>query len=276
MLTNDRANRTRPSRRAVTAAGVATLAFSLIISIAPAIAASPGNAGTVKIHDATTDQEASEQGNEPWVCEFWVGFSSTDSDQAGTWQILSWQPTGDGSVAEAGNYDTSGDGVDATDTMTLPDGHYRLEWQAADTNNAKHKTFWVACDSAPSSDEATPTDEAAPSNEATPTDEAAPSNEATPSDQSTPSDEAVPSNEAAPGAGNSGQTPESQVKGGNPESGVGPGATGSNHAPAQGGESFLPDTAIPVSQSGVLAAIGVLLIIAAHAGTRRERQLPTA
>jgi hypothetical protein len=38
----------------------------------------------------------------------------------------------------------------------------------------------------------------------------------------------------------------------------------------------LPDTAIPVSQSGVLATIGVLLITAAHAGTRRERDLPPA
>jgi hypothetical protein len=31
-----------------------------------------------------------------------------------------------------------------------------------------------------------------------------------------------------------------------------------------------------VNQSGVLAAIGLLLIIAALAGTRRTRQLPTA
>jgi hypothetical protein len=28
--------------------------------------------------------------------------------------------------------------------------------------------------------------------------------------------------------------------------------------------------------SGILAAIGVLLIVVAHAGTRRERTLPTA
>jgi len=43
-----------------------------------------------------------------------------------------------------------------------------------------------------------------------------------------------------------------------------------------GGSDFLPDTAIPVTESGVLATIGLLLILAAHAGSRRERQLPAA
>jgi hypothetical protein len=38
----------------------------------------------------------------------------------------------------------------------------------------------------------------------------------------------------------------------------------------------LPDTATPYTESGVLAAIGVLLILAAHAGNRRQRQLPAA
>ena len=53
------------------AAGVATIAFSLVVSIAPAMAAKGGNAdgnsgngnaGVVKIHDATTDLEAGEHG----------------------------------------------------------------------------------------------------------------------------------------------------------------------------------------------------------------------
>jgi len=41
---------------------------------------------------------------------------------------------------------------------------------------------------------------------------------------------------------------------------------------AKGGN---PDASIPVQPSGVLATIGVLLIIAAHMGTRRARSLPT-
>jgi hypothetical protein len=39
---------------------------------------------------------------------------------------------------------------------------------------------------------------------------------------------------------------------------------------------MLPDTSMPIGESGVLATIGLLLILAAHAGTRRERQLPAA
>ncbi len=38
----------------------------------------------------------------------------------------------------------------------------------------------------------------------------------------------------------------------------------------------LPDTAVPGPESGALATIGLLLIVAAHTGTRRKRQLPVA
>ena len=43
--------------------------------------------------------------------------------------------------------DTSGDGVDATGTLSFGNGHYRLDW-AANGSNAKQKTFWVACEAA--------------------------------------------------------------------------------------------------------------------------------
>src|SRR4029079_11577060 len=109
----DRAQR-HNSRRALMAAGVATIAFSLVVSIAPAMAARPGNVTTVKIHDAATALEAAEQGNEPHVCELWVGFYASDDADTGTWQVLSWPPTGDGSIVASGTYDTSPDGVDAS------------------------------------------------------------------------------------------------------------------------------------------------------------------
>lgn len=47
-------------------------------------------------------------------------------------------------------------------------------------------------------------------------------------------------------------------------------------APAVGGATELPDTSLPARSSGVLATIGVLLIIAAHVGARRTRSLPAA
>ena len=48
----------------------------------------------------------------------------------------------------------------------------------------------------------------------------------------------------------------------------------SDRTPA--GMNEIPDTALPIQPSGVLATIGVLLIIAAHMGTRRSRSLPAA
>jgi hypothetical protein len=306
MNTTDRANRTL-SRRTLTAAGITTLAFSLIVSIGPALAAPGGNgngngnanAGTVKIHDADTSTEAT--GNDPYVCAFWIGFSS-DSGEAGVWQVLGVPPTGDGSVAASGAYDTNGDGFEATAVLTLPNGHYRLDW-TANGANAKHKTFWVACEDEGSSDEVAPSDDAAPSDASSPSEESTPSDEeadpeggassedeipsedeapsqdeapsedeAPASDSEQPSDESTPDNGADEHAGDPGasQQPEGQVKSGTSRDGES-GGTGSG----------IPDTAtaadvVNTGLSGILAAIGVLLIVVAHAGTRRERTLPTA
>jgi hypothetical protein len=291
---NDRARRTAPSRRALKVAGVATLAFSLVISIAPALvlaapgiggsggtcgnggsggAGGGGNAGTVKVHDATTNLEAGETANEPWVCSFWIGFYTTDTPQTGAWQVVSWPPTGDQSVVATGDYDTSGDGVDTTVVFSLAEGHYRLEWEAAANMTSKHKTFWVACE--PEDELVDPSNDPAASDEESPSVASSPSGEASPSqDESQPSDEALPSNgeESAPA------DPEQEVQAGNPEQGSHPGTSGGHQAPAQDGPSALPDTATSTStkQSGVLATIGVLLILAAHAGTRRQRTLPSA
>jgi hypothetical protein len=333
MTTNDRGNRS-PSRRALTVAGVATIAFSLIVSIGPAMAAAGGNgnsngnggnAGTVKIHDASTSLEAGLVGNEPQVCTFWVGFYS-DGGEVGTWEMHNRPPTGNGALMSSGSYDTSGDGVDATSTLVFPDGHYSLDWEA-NGSNAKQKTFWVACDEetsgtdaspsedpAPTDSESTPSDESTPSGESTPSDEAAPSgDETTPSDESTPSDEAVPSGDETTPSGDeqstpsdeettpsddetvpsddeqpaptdeepgNEQTPEQEVKAGNPD--TDPQPVDGSVAGAGSGPS-IPDTAMPGPAipgngglSAILVAIGLLLIVIAHAGTRRERELPTA
>jgi hypothetical protein len=288
-----------PTRRALSITGIATLALSLALSIGPAFGANP-NSGTVKVHDASTGQEASTQGNEPWVCSFWVTFTTTGDAESGTWQLLSWPPTGDGTVIEFGAYDTSVTGSASTPTLSPSAGHYRFEWQVTGDSNSKNKTLWVAddCgatastptptasptdevaptdDSSPSqaaspSDEPTPTPTASPTDEVAPTDDSSPSQAASPSDEPTPTDEvAAPSLEPA---ASSEPTPEQEVQHGNPPSGSPEdGVTG----PATGtGTHTLPDTSVSVSESGVLAAIGVMLIIAAHVGTRRKRSLPTA
>ncbi|HEX5578567.1 MAG TPA: hypothetical protein VFY43_02760, partial [Candidatus Limnocylindria bacterium] len=203
MFRRDRAQRPAP-RRAMLLAGVATIAFSLVLSIAPAMAAKGGNAGVAKIHDASTGLEAEEQANEAWVCTFWVGFYASNPAETGSWQILSWPPTGDGTVLVSGTYDTSDDGVDATADQSLGEGHYRLVWQTDGDNNEKHKAFWVEC--ADPEEESEPTQEAAPTDQPTPTEEAAPTDQATPTEEAAPTGEPTPTEEATP-------TPEAEPSG---------------------------------------------------------------
>jgi hypothetical protein len=329
-----RAKDLSPSRRALLAAGIATLSISLLLSIAPVLAAKGGsssnaNSGTIKIHDATTDQETAENDNDPHVCSFWVGFHATDPYEAGSWQLLSWAPTGDGSIVDSGDYDTTGDGDDATGVLNPAPGHYRFDWQPVG-GNAKHKTLWVddTCgtdetppsdeetppsdeetppsqeETPPSDEEAPPTDEEAPpsqdeappsQDEAPPTDEEAPPSdeeappsdeEAPPSDEEAPpsqdeapptdeeapptDEEAPPSDEEAPPSDEEAppsdeEAPPSEPPTTAPEGAVEAGTSG------QHGGSSLPDTAIPLESTGMLAALGLLMIVAAHAGTKRRQ-----
>ncbi|HET6380198.1 MAG TPA: hypothetical protein VFH63_04075 [candidate division Zixibacteria bacterium] len=375
MTNTDRGTPMTPTRRVLTVAGVATIAFSLVLSIAPVLAApgngngstgngsENGNSGTVKVHLAATGEEA--VGNDPQVCDFWVGFYASDPYEAGTWQLISWSPNVDpapGTVVAFGSYDTTGDGEDVTGVLSPAPGHYRFEWLADGENSAKTKTLWVldSCgadenptgpsDPAEPTDGSQPSDEAGPSDPAQPTDGSQPSDPAEPTDGSQPSDQAGPTDEAQPtdAAGptdgsqpsdqaeptdgpqpsdpaeptdgpqpsdEAGPTDEAQptdgaeptdgpqpseeqeVNNGNPspapdptqevaepESGIkagnptpAPARNPTNESGIQDGTPpMLPDTAVPVTESGVLATIGLLLIIAAQAGARRERSLPTA
>ena len=113
-----------PTRRALLGAGTATLALSLALSIAPAWAKS-SNSGSVKIRDASSGQLLSDTSNDPHVCAFVVVFDY-DPATSGTWDILSWAPTGDGSQVAGGTWSAVGAGQ--TDVMTLEAGHYRLDY----------------------------------------------------------------------------------------------------------------------------------------------------
>jgi len=355
MTQSHRAREMTPTRRALLAAGVATLAVSLVLSIAPVIAANGngnsgsngnsgggnggGNGGTVKVHDATTGQETDPNDNDPHVCTFWVAFYASEPFETGTWQLLSWAPTGDGSTVASGAYDTTGDGLDATETLSPDPGHFRFEWAAAGSNTSKNKTLWVDdCgtdeetppfeEETPPSDEETPPfdEETPPSDEETPPsdEETPPSQEVvSPSDEETPpsfeetpatDEETPPSDEETPATDeevppsedvtppsdeetppSDGETPpvdeevppsedvtppSEEEAPASPEEGEGdvlpgiPAPRDLGTAPeadvAAGGATTLPDTAVSLESSGVLAALGLLLIVAAHAGTRRR------
>jgi hypothetical protein len=299
-----------PTRRALLAAGVATIAVSMVLSIAPVIAANGngnngnsgnggGNAGTIKVYDATTGQETLDSGTDPHVCGFWVAFYAPDPFESGTWQLLSWAPTGDGSIVSSGTYDTTGDGLDATATLDPDPGHYRFEWASVGSNTSKHKTLWVdetcGTDEVPPADEETPPgdeefpseDETPPSEDETPPseDETPPSNDETPllEEETTPTDEETPptADETSPSQNNvppsqdeappsQDQPGESGILAGNPSTPVVENPAPEAAVAAGPVTTTLPDTSIPIGSSGVLAALGLLLVVAAHAGTRRR------
>jgi len=110
----------------------------------------PGNNGTVKIHEGAGEPSA-EVRNEPHVCTFHLHFFFSDPEQAGTWEIQKWAPGSKGTVVLAGTYDTAGDGEDRqpeTGAYGLPNGHYKLFWDG-DLDTGKHdkmKVFWVDCE----------------------------------------------------------------------------------------------------------------------------------
>ena len=149
----------------------------MLLSVAPVLGANGGNgngsngsssgggahgtSGNVKVHNAGTGAETSGSDNEPHVCSFWLGFTFDAPYEAGTWVVVSWAPTGDGSTVASGLYDTAGDGIDSSSVIDLTAGHYRVEWSATGATSSKKKTFWVdaTCgEQAPVEDPAPPTD----------------------------------------------------------------------------------------------------------------------
>jgi hypothetical protein len=247
----------------VAVTGAAVFGLSLLMSVGPALGANNGSngngsngggngtSGNMKVHDAATGVE-SGSGNEPHVCDFWLSFSLDAPFEAGTWVMVSWAPTGDGSTVASGVYDTSGDGIDSSGIMELPPGHYRVEWAATGATVSSRKTFWVdsECD-----ETVTPVDEPLVEEPASPTEEesdaedpASPVEEAAlPADESpteeSPAEEAALVDEESP-------VEESVLAGGG--SWAGDPGTPSDESPAED-SIVLPDD--PGAQSDESAAV---------------------
>ncbi len=132
---------------------------------------SPGNNGTVKIHDADTAVE--DMRNEPHVCRFYVDGFKFDNSSSGQWWIESWPPTGNRTEVHREAWTANGQGDWHSGVQTLPDGHYKLyakQQNEATPGGNKQKVFWVECSVTPA---ATPTPAAiqtgTPNANATPT-----------------------------------------------------------------------------------------------------------
>jgi hypothetical protein len=310
--TPDRLASSRRFRAPLAAVGAAVLSLSMLLSVAPALgAANTGNgggnssapagngtSGNVKVHDAGTGVETSGTDNEPHVCSFWLGFTFDAPFEAGTWVVVSWAPTGDGSIVASGVYDTAGDGVDSSSVIEVAAGHYRVEWAATGATSSKKKTFWVdaSCE-APGSpaeeesqaeepvpatdDPGSPAEEESQAEEpvpatddpGSPAEEESQAEEAVTEEETAPSDEPLVEDVAAPMDVANDEKPAQAVDPGSIETGTPPdqeelGATGSPDEPT------MSDTAVPAVpvESGLPATIGLLVLVVLHASLRRDRR----
>ncbi|MFF7778531.1 LPXTG cell wall anchor domain-containing protein [Streptomyces tanashiensis] len=127
------------------AALVAAMAGSVIL--APTAFASPGDNGTVKIHDSKTGEEV--KANEPKVCEFYLDAFNFDATQKATWHIEAWANNDQdkGTEVKNGAITLDAEGHGRTEDMTLADGQYKLFWNFdGEHGKAKHKVFKVECE----------------------------------------------------------------------------------------------------------------------------------
>jgi LPXTG-motif cell wall-anchored protein len=127
-------------------AGAVCAAASAALLLAPAAHATPpGDNGTVKIHDAATDEELRR--NEPHVCAFYLDAFGFDGGQRVDWRIEAIPPSENrGETVESGSLTLDGAGHGRTADLSLPDGHYKLFWTfEGEKGAAKHKVFWSDC-----------------------------------------------------------------------------------------------------------------------------------
>ena len=134
---------------------LAATSAAVLFASQAAFATTPGDNGTVKVHDSTTP--VTDIQNDPQdVCEFYLDGFGFDGAQSVTWQINSWPGTGNGTEVLNGTLamDASGNGY--TPDYSLPNGHYKLFWNFTGENGAaKQKVFWVKCP-APTPSSSTP------------------------------------------------------------------------------------------------------------------------
>jgi len=286
-------------RAPVAVAGVALLALSLLLSVGPAMGAANNNRGggngtssNLKVHDAGTGAEASGTDNEPHVCAFWFGFTFDAPFEAGTWVLVSWAPTGDGSTIASGVYDTTGDGADSSSVLDIPAGHYRVEWAATGASASKKKTFWVDAECGESvsqaEEPASPAEESQAEEPTTPSDESTtdepvvdPADESSAEEPSSTGDEPLAEDPGTPPE-ESAETPSEPAGDDDPVEAQDPGSTDPGTPPAQGvlggtanDDPTMSDTAMhtPSTSGSLVTTMVLLMLIVVHGTARRSRSL---
>jgi hypothetical protein len=231
--------------RVLPLAGAATLVAAVSVLLAPvASATAPGDNGTIKIHDAKTGEELVK--NEPHVCTFYLDAFHFDGSQQAAWKIVEMPPTGTkGELASSGAITLDAEGHGRTADMTLPDGHYKLEWNFdGEHGKAKQKVFWTDC--TPASPTGTPS--------------------TSPSDAPSGSPSGTPSGSTSPSPGSS----QSTSGGGQPSASTsGTAVAGASTSPSTGsGTGSLASTGASVV--GITGVAALLLAVGAAVRFRRR------
>ena len=158
---------TRRSGGAVALAVAASAVIWLAAFVSPVSADPPGQNGTVKIHEAPTHKNGSENANDPKVCEFVIHGFNFDAGQTGRFWIQEHKwGNGDPSMAVlggSGNYSAQADGSWSAPNNApgeahasphslpfykLDPGHYKLFVELTRPDGPttyKHKVFKVEC-----------------------------------------------------------------------------------------------------------------------------------
>jgi LPXTG-motif cell wall-anchored protein len=194
------------SMRTLMRAGAVCAAASSILLFAPAAHATPpGDNGTVKIHDASTDEELRR--NEPHVCTFYLDAFGFDGVQEVDWHINAIPPSENkGETVKSGALTLDDQGHARTEDLSLPDGHYKLFWNFdGEKGAAKHKVFWTDCEDEEEPGGSTPSGTASPS----PSSGASEEPSAGPGSSESPASSVSPSSPAGGGAAAS-SSPSSQ------------------------------------------------------------------
>ena len=133
-----------------------------VIASSSALAAPPGNNGTLKVHELGTPSDT--ENNDPKVCKFNFEAFGLDPNQTGDITIAPQGGDSDATQTLVVHLSTNGDGDGSTvyinadpngetDALTLEDGHYKAtldnKFGTDPGDKAKSKVFKVVCDDEP-------------------------------------------------------------------------------------------------------------------------------
>lgn len=128
-------------------AGVCLILASAGATPASADPNSPGNNGTIKIHESPGEREPA-MANDPHVCLFHIHGFKFDNNSTGEAWIESWPPTGNRSEVWRGAWSAGNTGEWRTADIQLAKGHYKAyakQMNEATPGGDKQKVFWVEC-----------------------------------------------------------------------------------------------------------------------------------